>query len=327
MISIIVPVYNGEKWLRRCLDSILKMSFSDYELIIVNDGSTDDTYNILNYYKEYDQRIKVINKSNGGSGSARNVGISLAIGDYISFIDSDDMVDEDFLSILYKTMIEYDVDIVECNFESILNDKSKIKRDEKNYKVNVISNEKKLEEFCNKNTYLKTAVLWNKLFKKKLFSNLKFVENKGIDDEFLIHLLIYRANTIAVIDKTLYFYCLTENSQMRSKRTLKQLDSIEAIENQLNFFLNIKKHHLYNMLLYRYYATIMLNYEFVKNEFPKEYQLINELKMKRKTFYKALSVKETTLFDKVCLLLNRYFPKTFYKIQDYRNQKYMKKSK
>ena len=106
-ISIIVPVYNVEKYLKRCIDSILNQSFTDFELILVDDGSTDNSGEIIDEYAIKDERIKVIHKENGGLSSARNVGIEYSKGNYIAFVDSDDYINKNMYKILYKNAIKY----------------------------------------------------------------------------------------------------------------------------------------------------------------------------------------------------------------------------
>ena len=113
-ISVIVPIYNVEKYLEKCLDTIINQTFKDIEIICVNDGSVDCSRNILEEYKNKDSRIKIVDKENGGLSSARNAGLKIATGKFISFIDSDDWVSSTFLEKLYKNITSYDTDISIC---------------------------------------------------------------------------------------------------------------------------------------------------------------------------------------------------------------------
>lgn len=123
LISIIVPIYNAEEFLGECIESILNQSYINIEIILVNDGSTDSSLNICNKYKEMDNRIKIISKSNSGVSDTRNIGISNALGKYICFTDADDMLKNDFVKVLYTEMVNNEVDIVFCNFEYDYNGK------------------------------------------------------------------------------------------------------------------------------------------------------------------------------------------------------------
>ena len=122
MISIIIPVFNGEKYIDRCLQSIRNSSYQEFEIIIIDDGSSDNTLSIIKKYEAQDNRIKVISKINGGSASARNVVIQNAKGQYIAFIDADDYIHKDYLKILYNNINDDDIDIVECDFAIVYND-------------------------------------------------------------------------------------------------------------------------------------------------------------------------------------------------------------
>lgn len=315
MISIIVPIYNAEQYLNRCMESILKQTFQNYEILLIDDGSTDSSGKICNEYALSDGRIRVYHKLNGGSASARNLGLKEANGDYIVFIDADDIVSPDYLSLLYQTMIDNDADIVQCAYKSILSYEKQYTEDyidAYNLK-NIYTNIEYLRLFCDKSTYLSTAVLWNKLYRKHLFTDLEFMEGKGIDDEFLIYKIIFRAKRVAVISNVLYYYYLSPGSQMRSNvPTLKRLDCIDAIEQQLEFFKQINNIELYNMLLYRYYSAIIEGYYYVKKYFKSNKILLDNLKNKKKNYKEALRVKETSSMDKILLLIRYHFPSLFH---------------
>lgn len=319
MISIIIPVYNAEKYLDRCFESIYNQTYKFYEVIIVDDGSTDGSSLICKKWAEIDHRFNYYYKKNGGSASARNYGLNLVKGDYISFIDADDYVDIDFLYNMFNSMQSSNADIVQCDFLETKNDTICYEMPQKKIKYLEYSNIEYLKCFCNKSTYLKVAVLWNKIYKKELFSGLQFPVGKGIDDEFLICEVIYRAKTIYVIEDVLYYYFMSPNSQMRSIPTLKSVDCVYAIENQLTFFINIRQPKLYNSLLYRYYSSVSSAYNFVKKSYPDEKKLIRELNDKLSTWKITLLKKEVPLSDKILLILRIKFPETFEKINKKRS--------
>lgn len=307
-ISVIIPVYNAEKYLDRCLSSISKQSYKDYEIILINDGSTDGSNTICEAWQKKKDNIKVIHKDNGGSASARNIGISIAQGEYIAFIDADDFVHDKYLEILINNSIEYETDISVCGYislnEDIINDRNFELKQEK---VEILDNITSLEMFCSRKFYTQMVVVWNKLIKKELFDEVSFVEGKCVDDEFVIHKLFYKAKKIAYSNLKLYYYIQSENSQMRKTLNINKFDSIEAIEQQLLFFEEKKLKSLYNKLLYRYCRISMEYYYLLKKYFPKERKKILEMKKRRKMTFKALKVKEITFLEKMALLIN-YFP-------------------
>ena len=135
LVSIIVPVYNVEKYLERCLDSLINQTLKDIEIILVDDGSTDDSGNICDKYAKKDKRIKVIHKENGGLSDARNIGLSIANGRYLQFVDSDDFIHKQMIEILYNTIINNNADISICDFDKVY-ENTKIKYNTKEISLN-----------------------------------------------------------------------------------------------------------------------------------------------------------------------------------------------
>lgn len=313
LISVIIPIYNAELYLKTCIDAVLGQSYTNFEVLLINDGSTDNSADICDEYLKRDNRIKVVHKQNEGSASARNVGLELAQGEYIVFIDADDYIESEYLQILVNKASEENADIVQCDYLSVKNiaDIQCIEKKNVAYATEVFSNIDFLECFCDKRTYLPIAVLWNKIYRRELFDSLRFPVGRGIDDEYLICQIIYRANKILWIHEVLYYYILSENSQMRSKPSLKRIDGIDAIESQMCFFEEIGQPKLYNMIQYRYYATVIANYYFVERFFPEEKKILAELKKKKKKFYTVLRIKEVNAVDKVLLLIRNYLPRIF----------------
>ncbi|SEI98990.1 Glycosyl transferase family 2 [Kandleria vitulina] len=317
MISVIIPVYNSEKYIEKCINSILNSSFNDFEIIVVDDGSIDETYNIISKLSKKDKRIRIIKISNGGSAHARNIGLQNVRGDYVTFVDSDDYVDKDYLKELYEAIVTYNLDMVECDYRIISNyeDYNEIIQNKKNH-IYIIDNIAKLNQLCERNTYLKSVVLWNKIYKKELFDNIQFVENKGIDDEYIIHKIIYKAKKIGLIENKLYNYYVNNNSQMRGKPDLKRLDNLDAIESQLCFFDEKKLYSIKEKLLFRYYRTVIDDIYFVKKYFPNEKNIINDLKKKRKGWSRILLSGKISIKEKVYLILTRYFSSLAYYIRN-----------
>ena len=214
---------------------------------------------------------------------------------------------------MFNCIQKTNTDIVQCNYMTTTSDYEK-QSPQQNEQKNIYNNIEFLQIFCNKSSYLKTAVLWNKLYRKRIFDGVEFPEGKGIDDEFVVCEVIYNAQSICEISDVLYYYYMSPNSQMRSTPTLKSIDCIEAIENQLEFFKNINQPKLYNSLLYRYYSAVSGAYHLARTFFPEEEQVLIELKKKLSSWKITLVKKEIPFMDKMLLIFRINFPKTFEKI-------------
>ncbi len=214
MISIIIPVYNVEKYLRRCLDSILAQSYEDIEIILIDDGSTDTSPQICDEYKKLDERVVVVHKCNGGVVSARNKGLEIAKGDYIGFIDSDDYVAEDMFQYLMQIQQETDADICCCG---ICRRYTKYNKSYNTISIDGIaefSKEEALYRF-QLNNYIGVTV-WNKIFKRDIVKSIKFEKYKRLDDARFVCKAILNSEKIAFGSDIKYIYEIRNNSITRS---------------------------------------------------------------------------------------------------------------
>lgn len=200
-VSIIVPIYNVEAYLERCLDSIAKQSYPNIEVIMVDDGSTDTSAEIARRYEQRYTHFRLIQQENRGLGGARNTGICKATGDYIAMPDSDDWVHADYIYRLVETAIKYDADVVECNGVMVWENGAK-----KNRRYH-ISAERVIEEEA-KTEYLKSSsfVVWNKLFKRTLIENVPFHEHMTKQDYAWTPIVVDKADRIVQIPDVLYYY-------------------------------------------------------------------------------------------------------------------------
>lgn len=260
-LSIIVPIYRVEKYLKRCIDSILNQKFRDFELILVNDGSPDSCGDICDEYSKNDTRIKVIHKKNGGLSSARNAGIEIAQGEYIGFVDSDDWINEDMYEVLYSIGLNNDLDIVECTYSKVFNTENLY--DCKNeYDLIILDNISAIEALY-KDTFYGSVVSWNKIYRKNLFKDIRFPLGKINEDQFTTYKLYYNCNKIGFINRDLYYYYQSVNSITRSSFTVKKLDVLQALEEariffQINNLKNLILRHdtLYSDVLIKYYLLL-----------------------------------------------------------------------
>lgn len=219
-VSVIIPVYKVEKYLKRCLESVVNQTYKNIEIILVNDGSPDKCGEICDAYARIDSRIKVIHKENGGLSSARNAALDIVSGEYIMFVDSDDWISEDSLEQLYE-YIDADYDII--NFKlSFVKENSK--------ELVEMHNDIKDGYECDLLTYIDKLFLGelnfficNKLYKKDLFNEVRFPDGRNYEDLATIYKLYFKAKKIIVTDHTLYYYWLGNSNSITSNSTVKNM--------------------------------------------------------------------------------------------------------
>ena len=213
-ISIVIPIYNVEKYLPQCLDSVINQTHQNLEIILVNDGSTDSCGEIGEEYAAKDPRIKVIHKENGGLSDARNAGIKVATGEYIAFIDSDDFVAVDFCEKLLETLLENTADVAECDFLAFENDRDleKFSTDTKE-KIEVFETEAALELLMKE--YFKQTV-WNKLYRREVLGDFEFPVGKINEDERVKGIIDVLINEFEINNETIAIYSGLELGDLQS---------------------------------------------------------------------------------------------------------------
>lgn len=233
MVSIIVPIYRVEKYLERCICSILRQTYKDFELILVDDGSPDLCSQICDIWQKKDSRVKVIHKENGGLSDARNEGLRIAKGDRIAFVDSDDWISESFLEVLVKSMDVYGCDIVECNIikTDCFNEEEKGKSEIVD--VDIYNKVQALKELIEDVIFHQHV--WNKLYKKEVIDKVLFEKGKTNEDEFWTYQVFEKANVVGKINVPLYFYFQHQASIMGSKYSITRLDVLEAKRQRQQF--------------------------------------------------------------------------------------------
>lgn len=229
LISVIIPIYNVEKYLLRCINSILKQTYTNLEIILVDDGSPDNCGNICDNLKKRDKRIVVIHKKNGGLSSARNAGLNIANGEYVVFIDSDDWIENDYIKKLYEDICLKDADIAVPSF-CITFDDGKRKVDSKIKKRSVYSSEQALEIFLF-NGYL-TPCVASKMWRKSLWDNIRCPEGKLFEDQYTTYKLLMNANKIIYEPKARYYYFKHQGSIGHSAFTNRTYDLLGGIHEE-----------------------------------------------------------------------------------------------
>ena len=236
-ISVIVPIYKVEPYLRRCVDSILAQTFADFEVILVDDGSPDGCPAICDEYAGKDERVRVIHQENGGLSAARNAGLDWVFANsdsrWISFVDSDDWVHPRFLEYLHRAAVENNVQISICDYIKITDYEIRELQFSKN---DTIVDAMELHA----TQYSICVVAWNKLYRKELFKKYRYPVGKLHEDAFLSYRLLYDAGKIVYVHSELYYYFQNESGIMKSKYSLARLAEVEAAEEQCAFFKQIK---------------------------------------------------------------------------------------
>lgn len=312
LISIIIPIYNVSKYLFVCLDSVLSQTYKNIEVILVNDGSTDDSLNICNEYLSKDNRIILINQKNLGLSEARNSGLNIAKGNYICFVDSDDFIDANYVKFLYENLIENNADISACDFYYFDETKKWI-----NFKkINeTYSNIDAISDILNCESNI-GVVAWNKLYKKSLFTdnNIEFPKNKIFEDSFIMYYLFYKSNKISFINKELYYYRQRSDSIINEKYSCKKLDKVEHVL-ELKKFLSDKKIDIsvvdYETNIYLSLINDIIKSNYIKNDFNLvrgiiKKELIKTKKIKSLNINKKIKVYAVIYFKFVYIVLYKF---------------------
>ena len=234
VISVIVPVYNVEKYLSECLDSILNQTYKQLDVILVDDGSTDSSGDICDSYAKRDRRVQVIHQKNSGVASARNNGLDRARGQYIAFVDSDDFIDNAMYEIMYRKLSISDADMIICGYKKI-DEEGKPVHNDSPIKNQELSVHDALEKLNEKNGWYYLTV-WNRMYKKEVWDNIRFDVGKKHEDEFIVHKLFARCNKILTIEDKLYSYRNRQNSIMTGKADATRLDAVEAVYTRYLFY-------------------------------------------------------------------------------------------
>lgn len=299
LISIVVPVYGVEGYLDRCITSILMQTYCNFELILVDDGSRDASGRICDEYAMNDSRIIVIHKKNGGLSDARNAGIDISKGKYITFIDSDDYVENDYLEVLHKAIKKNNSDISICSYQSVY-ENGKILKQNENY-CKVLSPEEMCEEILYQTNFNVSA--WAKMYKIELFSNIRYPVGKIFEDAFTTYKLILKSKSISVDLKICYNYMIRGESILTSSFSEKKLTLIDAYDEMGKEIL--KKYPNLKMAVNRskLYANIstLRQMIFIDERLIKKEKVIQ--KYIRKNYKYILYNKKSSFRDKIAVIL------------------------
>ncbi|BDD43004.1 glycosyltransferase family 2 protein [Streptococcus ruminantium] len=309
LISIIIPIYNVEKYLKDCVDSILEQTYSNLEIILVDDGSTDLSGSICDSYLEFDDRVVVYHKKNGGLSEARNYGIERSRGKYLYLVDADDFIyRKDTIEIMYKKMIEHSSDIVIAAYFEHYDDREFHFIDRK-FGTEMIDPEEAIFRITSYKRYGSIfTVAHNKLYKRELFNDVKYPVGKLHEDEFTTYKLYLHSNNIVYIPIETYAYRQRSGSIMRSDYNLMRLNALEAFEERIGI---LKEKGMDTLETeYHFLLLLLFNKGFLnKSCYNKEFSIIKE----RFTREYSLIFKRVSIQRKIKLIILKYFGDIYYK--------------
>ena len=269
-ISVVVPIYNVEAYLSECLTSIERQSFTSYEVIMINDGSTDSSAIIAQKYANRHENWDLIHKENGGLSSARNAGIVRARGEYICFVDSDDVIASDYLQKLYDAVCEYQADMVIADYHEVDCVGLDLRKDKKSmlYQQGLVARDKILNAltFVGDNHYATAVVVaWNKLIRTEIMKHNLFKEGVLHEDEFLIMPLLLACERVAWICDDIYAYRQREGSIMQDEKlAFRHLQVLDAFEERIRLSQDVGNAELTRKLKMAYFWDIEIWYYFMR---------------------------------------------------------------
>lgn len=314
LITVIVPVYNVEKYLSRCVDSIINQTYKNLEIILVDDGSTDSSPAICDNYAKKDNRINVIHKQNNGASSARNAALDIASGDYIGFVDSDDYINRDMYASLLDSIVDSDSDMAICESEYVVNGVSDFTACNVGLDCDEISARDFMREIINVSPTM--SVLWNKLYKKSVWSDIRFPDYKVYEDEAIWLLVYKKIAKISVIHKCLYTHFKTDGSIMNNSFGQKNLVLFDVCDERLEYFKSKKDSEFEQLTKYSMFKLIKFNYiHLPKSNKTMRTALLNILRDYRKkylsiSFLKSIQSKKAAF--NICMFA--CFPHIYYDI-------------
>lgn len=241
LISVVIPVYKVEKFLDRCLNSVINQNYKNIEIILIDDGSPDNCGEICDSYAERDNRIKVIHKSNGGLSSARNVGIEASNGKYITFIDSDDVISFNYISSLYNNLVKTRSEISICGYQFVGETEIPDLVEDISGKIEIFDSKKALELMLYQKKINNSA--WGKLYLKTIFDDIKYPEGKIYEDIATTYKTFLKSNTICIDTAKYYFYTRRNDSISCSfnEKTFDIIENVRLMEEDLLKYPRFKK--------------------------------------------------------------------------------------
>lgn len=314
LISVVIPIYNTEKYLEDCIKSVVNQSYTNLDIILVNDGSTDKSKDICEKWTKKDPRIRLINQINMGAAMAKNTGLDAIKGDLFMILDSDDLLHQNNIEILYNCMQKQNSEIIEACHTTIFEEFKNINIYQNN-KIENFNTENALKELIISRKFHQTP--WNKLYKTKLLKDLRFPKGRYIDDEYWTYKLFANSKKITWVDSMIYFYRQHEQSTMGRQYSIKRLDAIDALYERYNFIK--EKFPSLGKIAYRAFLNNSI-YNFQKlcmfSELDEDEKYRNDLLNKIKQSLEKDKINDFTIKDKLLFYSFCRYPYAISKIRN-----------
>lgn len=281
LVSIIIPIYNAECYLERCLNSVINQTYKNIEIILINDGSKDNSINICKKYRSNDERVVIINQDNFGVSYSRNIGINHAKGKYILFVDADDSIDINMVENMLKLATKYNGDCIICNY-----DDGKNNYKQPNEEIEQIFTDEAIKRFLIHNSL--KGMLWNKLIKRKYFENNMFDTTVGYaEDAQVVWKLIKKMNSIVITSHTYYHHYINDDSISNKKFSANKFSEIKVWSDIL---LDVEANYReYMNIIYARYGSVctFMLYDMYKNRYI-DNDRENEIKHEINKYFKYI---------------------------------------
>ena len=278
LISVIVAVYNIEEYVEKCVLSILKQSYRNLEIILVDDGSTDDSGHICDKLANQDQRICVLHKANGGLADARNTGLAAAKGSLIAFVDGDDWIDEDMYEKMYLELSEHDADIAVCRYRQVYRDKV---QDDSTQKVILFEEQEALQCYVEeRDEYNIQNAAWNKLYRKEILKGMKFPTGRWYEDMMFTTRVLSRVKSCVYLDSACYNYIIDREGSIMNTRINPRIftDLIPAYREKTEFLKEIGRQDLADIHDYFINKRLLIFYnEIKKSDNPEKRKYLDKI--------------------------------------------------
>lgn len=308
VVSVIVPVYNVEKYLNRCIESLINQTYKNIEVLLIDDGSTDTSGLICNEFAEIDKRIKVFHKKNGGLSDARNFGIKKAMGKYLTFVDSDDYVDKLYIEILLKEILKKNADIAISNYKCVY-DAYQINK-KSNYNTLMFDKNAAFGALFDSHYKYQFTMATGKLYKASIFNKVYFPVARNYEDTATAHLFINESNNIVYIDRVQYFYFIRDDS-ITNKVDYFKNDMILAVEDQLSFFIAYGNELFISKSAYSFFSTLIGMYVRIPIDNAKCNERKNYILLRIKKELIIINKKKLNLFFLIRIRIFLMFPNLY----------------
>lgn len=306
LVSVIVPVYKVEKYLEKCVASIISQTYKNLEIILVDDGSPDNCPNMCDEFAKKDKRIKVIHKENGGLSDARNAGLDIMTGDFVCFVDSDDWVESTYVETMLVEQQKINADVVACGINLVDEESGEVGIYYKLDKTTTFESSEIIEKYYNGNGII-SGVAWNKLYKKQIFENLRYPKGIVFEDVAIILNVLFQCNKIVILEDTLYNYLDRSGSIMKSAWNHQKLVSkLFMFEQRLDFLILNKLDKYLNLELQIRINDACWTYRELQDKTEKKW-LKNEILKKWKEYKKFFKLSKNSIKTYLNMIYLRFF--------------------